>query len=155
MGKHPTVTSVKPRTSQHASESYALAKRGYRDDLPGIFFRSRWEANFARYLEFLRLRGEIETWEHEPETFWFEKIRRGVRSYTPDFRVTEKGLTYFIEVKGYMDAKSATKLKRMRIYHPGVRVDVVDRRTYRDLESKLGRVIPNWESGQPDLGTAY
>ena len=45
-----------------------------------IYFRSRWEANYARYLQWLKDRGEIVDWEYEPETFWFEKIKRGVRS---------------------------------------------------------------------------
>ena len=59
--------------------------------------------------------GEILKWEYEPETFWFEKIKRGVRTYTPDFKVTEKdGSIIFHEVKGYMDARSKTKLKRMK-----------------------------------------
>ena len=42
-----------------------------------IYARSRWEANYARYLEWLRANGSIAKWEHEPETFWFEGIKRG------------------------------------------------------------------------------
>src|SRR4030042_269614 len=33
------------------------------------YYRSRWEANYARYLEFLKVNGEINGWEHKPKTF--------------------------------------------------------------------------------------
>jgi hypothetical protein len=62
---------------------------------------------------------KIKEWEHEPQTFWFETIKRGVRSYLPDFKVTlHDGTHYWVEVKGYMDAKSHTKLKRFAKYYP-------------------------------------
>lgn len=112
-----------------------------------IYFRSRWEANWGRYLEWLKSRGDIAEWEHEPETFWFLKIKRGVRSFLIDFRVTERsGAVVYHEVKGWMDPRSKTKLKRMAKYYPDVRVIVIDKRTMADLAAKLGRVIPGWET---------
>jgi len=110
-----------------------------------MFFRSAWEANYARYLNWLQSRGDIERWEYEPETFWFEAIKRGVRSYTPDFKVFEKGGFYFVEVKGWLDPKSKTKLKRMKKYHPGVNVVLFGQADYKSLSRQLGGVIPNWE----------
>lgn len=133
---------LKNRPSEN---TYSAAKRGRREDLGGIYFRSGWEANYARYLNWLQQRGEIDGWEYEPETFWFEKIRRGVRSYLPDFRVHEKGRTYYVEIKGYMDPRSKTKLNRMRIYHPTVEVRVVARKEYAAIRAAVGRLIPNWE----------
>ena len=97
-------------------------------------------------LEFQRLTGAIVSWEHEPVTFWFEKIKRGVRSYKPDFRIVEEGKEpYFIEVKGWMDPQSKTKLKRMRIYHPGVIVDVIDSKRYAVIKRQLQNVVAGWE----------
>jgi hypothetical protein len=125
---------------------YSHAKRGYRDDLGRIFFRSRWEANYARYLNLLIAQGHILRWEFEVDTFWFEKIRRGVRSYTPDFKVYGiDGSVWYEEVKGWMDKKSATKLKRMAKYHPSVTVRVVDEKAYKEIAKKLSSVIPLWE----------
>src|SRR5690606_8292944 len=63
---------------------YSRGSQGRRSDLGNIFFRSSWEANYARYLNFLKSQGHIYKWEFEPDTFWFESIRRGVRSYLPD-----------------------------------------------------------------------
>ena len=42
------------------------------------FFRSRWEANYARYLEWLCSIGQIAKWEHEPQTFWL-RMSHGLR----------------------------------------------------------------------------
>lgn len=132
-----------------AAKARSVSIKGYCSDVPGIFFRSRWEANYARYLNVLLAQGVIESWEHEPDTFWFEKIRRGVRSYKPDFRITERGHTYYVEIKGWMDKKSLTKLKRMRIYHPSVDLRLIDEKAYRLLEKEIGPTVPNWEFPAP------
>lgn len=110
------------------------------------FFRSRWEANYARYLEWLKSLGKIKEWEHEPETFWFDKIKRGSVSYLPDFRVTnpDDSVEYH-EVKGWMDSRSKTKIRRMAKYHPGVKLIVIQQKEYRAIEQAVGLVIAGWE----------
>ena len=57
------------------------AKGGTRKDL-GFYVRSTWEANYARYLKWLQLNGQIEEWAYEPKTFEFVGIKRGSRFYT-------------------------------------------------------------------------
>lgn len=110
------------------------------------YYRSRWEANYARYLEWLRGTGAIKEWLHEPETFWFESIKRGVRSYLPDFKVTQDdGSIEYHEVKGWMDAKSATKLKRMAKYHPEIKMVLIQKKEYTEIAVKLGSIITGWE----------
>lgn len=110
------------------------------------FYRSRWEANFARYLEFLKSTGEIAKWEHEPETFWFEGVKRGTVSYLPDFRVEENdGAIKYYEIKGWMDSRSKTKLKRMKKYHPEVDLVLIDSKAYKELEKQMKQTIPEWE----------
>jgi hypothetical protein len=109
------------------------------------YFRSRWEANYARYLQWLKARGEILDWEYEPETYWFEKIRRGTRSYLPDFRVHElNGAKPLHEVKGWMDARSRTTLKRMAKYHPSETIVLVREKEYRAI-AKFAGLIGGWE----------
>lgn len=112
------------------------------------YYRSRWEANYARYLEWLKQNGEIADWQHEPETFWFEAIKRGVRSYKPDFRVWEvNGQSNLHEVKGWMDARSKTTLKRMAKYYPAETVIVVREKQYNEIARKVGPLIEGWEIG--------
>jgi len=123
------------------------AHQGKRSDLGDIHFRSGWEANFARYLNFLIKQKIIYKWEFEPDVFWFNAIKRGVRSYLPDFKIWDKqdSEPRYIEVKGFMDSKSRTKIRRMAKYYPKIRLDVVGKKEYTELKNKLGAVIPNWE----------
>ena len=130
-----------------SANPYTHVKQGRRADLGDQFFRSSWEANFARYLNLLQANGNIHHWQYEPDTFWFDGIKRGTRSYTPDFAVwdTEDAEPYFYEVKGWMDAKSKTKLKRMAKYYPKVKIIVFGKKEYNDIRKKLSAVIPHWE----------
>lgn len=112
-----------------------------------IYCRSAWEANYARYLEWLKGIGQILDWRHEPLTFWFHGIKRGVCSYLPDFCVIELGgIDVYHEVKGFMDPKSRTKIKRMAKYHPTVKLIVVDAKCYRSIAKQVSRIIPGWET---------
>jgi len=108
------------------------------------FYRSKWEANFARYLQFLQEHGNIEKWEHEPSTFYFENIKRGTTNYKPDFLITRKGVVEVIEVKGYMDAKSATKIKRFKKYYPEYPFTLIDAAWF-GKNANLKHIIKGWE----------
>jgi len=127
---------------------YSRSKKGKREDLGGVYFRSAWEANYARYLNFLIKHGEVHRWEFEADTFWFEKIKRGCRFYTPDFKIwdSEALPPYYVEVKGWMDPKSKTKLDRMKRYYPDVRIDIVGPKEYREIKKKVSWLLPGWES---------
>jgi hypothetical protein len=135
-------------TMQNMNRSNASWKAGWRE-IGGInkYYRSRWEANYARYLQWLKERGEIKDWLHEPVTFWFEGVKRGCVSYLPDFWVEENnGADAYHEVKGWMDDRSATKLKRMAKYHPTVKLVLIQDKQYKEIERKLSALIPGWES---------
>jgi hypothetical protein len=127
------------------SNPYSRAKSGKREDL-GIFVRSAWEANYARYLNWLKEQGQIAGWEYEPQTFVFHGVTRGVLTYTPDFKVIEHDGSYcWHEVKGWMDPKSKAKLKRMAKFYPAERIIVIGEDEYRAL-AKWKALIPEWET---------
>ena len=110
------------------------------------FFRSKWEANYAHYLQWLKEKGQIAEWEHEPTTFWFEGVKRGTVSYLPDFRVVETdGRESYHEVKGWMDDRSKTKIKRMAKYHPNVKLIVIDSKAYESIKRTASSLVPGWE----------
>lgn len=91
-----------------------------------IYFRSSWEYYYAIFLEKLKQERKIIDYKHEPKCFWFEDIKRGVRSYLPDFCVIHNdGSEEWCEVKGYYDSKSKTKMKRMAKYYPQVKIRLV------------------------------
>jgi len=77
--------------------------------------------------------------------FWFEKIRRGVRSYTPDFFIVNKNNSEeYHEIKGWMDKKSQTKLKRMKIYYPHIKLILIDEAQYNSLKKQVSKLC-HWE----------
>ena len=90
----------------------------------------------------------IHDWEHEPKTFWFEDIKRGVRSYLPDFKIWEhESAWHWVEVKGYWDSKSLTKVKRFMKYYPDEKLVLIDSKWFAANSDKLKLIIPGWEVG--------
>lgn len=137
----------KAASSRTASNHHTRAKGGRRSDIGDIWFRSSWEANYARYLNLMIELGLVDKWEFEPETFWFEKIKRGVRSYLPDFKVNYKNseTAIYVEVKGWVQDKDKTKWKRMKKYHPHITLEIVGQKEYEEIKRKWASSIPNWE----------
>lgn len=126
---------------------YSKSKGGKRSDLDDQYFRSGWEANYARYLNWLVSIGEIQSWQYEADTFEFTRIKRGSKFYTPDFKIVEKdGSVVYHEIKGWMDAVSKTKLSRMAKYHPEIKLIVIDRDQYVGMARQLRKLIANWET---------
>lgn len=110
------------------------------------YFRSRWEANYARYLEFLKCQNQIKNWDHESKVFWFEGIKRGCVSYLPDYEITyNDGTIEYHEVKGWMDDRSKTKIKRMSIYYPQVVLKIISKDWFKENAKKISPLIKDWE----------
>lgn len=143
--------SMKPR------RSFAHIQRPV--GVRGLKFRSKMEANYAAYLEWLLGLGRIESWDYEPHTFWFtpdspgaraqglEGIRRGVTSCKLDFRVYSlmyKHVLEWHEVKGLMDNRSRVALDRMARYYPGQKVVVIDSKQMAALKRQVGGIVPHW-----------
>jgi len=123
------------------------AKGGKRPDLNDIYFRSSWEANVFRYIQFLIKNNKVASCAYEPDIYRFENVKRNPISYTPDFRVTyPDGHWEYWEVKGYMDSESRSKLKRMDKFFPTVPIKIIDAAEYAAI-AKWSRLIPNWEKG--------
>ena len=142
-----------------------VAKGGYRKDLKK-YFRSKMEANVARYYRYI---GELyiyEYWEFE-----FKGIKRGSRFYKPDFFLAV--VNRWIEVKGRFGDSDKTKLRRFKKYYPeefaklkfiipdkyarskdngemikflcdDLGIDFEEIISYKEME-KYGGLIPGWE----------
>lgn len=132
---------------QFVAKSYTATKKRYRI-IGGKkhFFKSAWEANVARILQKMKEQGTIKEWFYEDKIFWFLNIKRGVRSYVPDFRIYTDDSDEFWEVKGYWDARSKTKIKRMAKYYPDVNIRIVDAKAYKQLTQDWKPIIGSeWE----------
>lgn len=135
---------------------------GKRKDL-NKFFRSSWEANLARYL-----RSTNQAWEYEPKVFTFAGVKHGTVSYCPDFRLiqgTAVNADQWIEVKGFMDGKSKTQIRRFKKNFPEefkrlravvgspntaaakffASMDVPIFAFYNELNKQCRNTIPGWE----------
>ena len=128
------------------NENHSRSNGGKRDDLNGLYVRSSWEANYARYLNWLIEHNEIVRWEYEPETFEFHKITKGNKFYTPDFRITntDESIEYH-EVKGWLDDNSKVKLKRFAKYYPDKKLVLIDKDVYTSIARTMRPLIPEWE----------
>lgn len=127
---------------------FSRSKSGRREDLNNQYFRSNYEANYARFLNFIMANGEpITKWEFEKETFEFKKIKKGSRFYTPDFKVYFlDGHIEYHEVKGWDYPQGITKRKRFAKYFPHLKLLVIDGDFFKDIKRKgLDRLILNWE----------
>ena len=90
------------------------------------YFKSKLEKNYAKNLQLKKEHGKILDWFYEPKIFWFESIKRGTRTYLPDFQIIENNGTYYwVECKGYFDSRSKTKLKRFSKYYPSEKIVIV------------------------------
>jgi hypothetical protein len=92
-------------------------KGGRRTDI-GFYVRSSWEANLVRWFRFSGIE-----FQYEPCEFEFKGIKRGNRFYKPDFYLPAENK--YVELKGWLDAESKTKLKRMQQYYPDIAKNMV------------------------------
>ena len=106
-----------------------------------IWFRSSWEANYARLLNYYKGQHLIKSWEFEPHTFDVED-----GTYLPDFMVeSPDGSIAYHEVKGHMTDVGQRKLNGMVKVHPDVDLLLVDAGKYKLLEYMYADRIPHWE----------
>jgi hypothetical protein len=111
-----------------------------------FYFRSRWEANFGKYLEWIKSKGDNKDWKHEPKFFEFLEVKHGIRRYLPDFEVIEaNGTSTWVEVKGYLSDKDKTKIKRFQKYYPTERLMVIDGNWFARNNPLLRNLVPGWE----------
>lgn len=134
LGPNPKLSlAAQKRIRTRREMMYTSAKGGTREDL-GCYFRSMWEANFARILNF-----QAKKWEYEPITFQLEPSF----SYTPDFFVSDEN-TYY-EIKGRMNERSEKQLRLMKEIYPNVNLVLIDSEKYSELKVQFKQLLPAWE----------
>lgn len=107
-----------------------------------IFFRSRWEANYGRYLQALKESKQIKDWIYEPKTFIF----KDGKTFLPDFEVINyNGSIEYHEVKGWNDERSKHHLQAMREDFPNEKLIVIFSKQYKDITREFSKKIEGWE----------
>ncbi len=116
------------------SPKAARAKSGIRPDIDlSIYFFSRWEANFARILNLLKIK-----WVFQPEAFDLK-----FQKYTPDFYLPDYGL--YVEIKNFLSDYSSRRDKAFRKIYSDKKLALILKPEYTKLQSVFSEYIEEWE----------
>jgi hypothetical protein len=125
---------IKDVGSRPTSPRAARAKAGIRLDIDSkIYFFSRWEANYARILNFKNIK-----WVHQPKVFRLKSQR-----YTPDFYLSETN--EFVEIKNFLSEYSARRDKEFRELYPDIKLKLILKEDYLKMQNKFAPKIKMWE----------
>jgi len=157
--KEHMTPEIRHQISQSLKQKYAdgmqipQSKGNKRADL-GMYFRSTWEANYARILNY-----ENTEWEYETGRFsLLDDAGEIAAVYTPDFLVNGK----WIEIKGHADASDdwecdckrceRDKLKMLLFaeQYPDEEIEIIGKREYRKISKKYASIIESWEKSAYD-----
>jgi len=120
----------------HFGKSAEHGKYSFKKDL-GHHCRSKWEANYAKYLLF-----KGKKYRYEPKMFVII-LPNGIKmTYTPDFLVDGKE---WHELKGWSDRSKIKKWEIFQKQYPNEKFVLIDHNTYKNLERIYKYIIPNWE----------
>lgn len=128
-------------------------KAKMREDL-GQYFRSSWEANYARILNY-----EKQQWTYEKDQFpLFDEYREIISVYIPDFFVSDK----FIEIKGHAKSfdnwecncrrceRDKMKMTLFAEQYPEKQLELIGKAEWREMCKKYASKILNWEKSSYD-----
>lgn len=124
---------------QEKNDDVSWSKEGYREDLD-YGFRSSWEANIARLLNYKNLK-----WKYEAEFIPLDLSKERIKitpTYIPDFTLEDNTI---IEVKGFWDIRSKAKMKFVKEQYPKRKILVIDCDIYLSIYRRYHDIIPNWE----------
>ena len=130
--------------SQQGRMAYSAA--GYRKDL-GHYVRSSWEADFARVLKHIGVQ-----YRYEARRFTLSRADGSTLTYAPDFFVPESHCFY--EIKGWMDDKSAEKIRLFREQFPNETLVVIDKTQFAELQMRYGD-LAEWECPKVPDSTSF
>ncbi len=126
--------SINDIGSRPTSPKAARAKAGIRPDIDSnLYFFSRWEANFARVLNFLKIE-----WVFQPRTFDLK-----FQKYTPDFYLPY--YNNYIEIKNFLSDYSLKRDQGFRSLYPKEKLILILKEDYLKLQEQFSPHIENWE----------
>ena len=152
-------TKIQELNGEYLPADKKTVRQGIRKDL-GIYLRSSWEANVARWLNYQGL-----MWIYEPKVFYFEGIKSGTMTYCPDFYLPRDDI--WLEVKGQMIPEARTAIRRFKKFFPeefcklraitgslktqatkffrDPKIQVPIMAYYNELKREFQDIVPGWE----------
>ncbi|MAG79043.1 hypothetical protein CMI40_01560 [Candidatus Pacearchaeota archaeon] len=135
-GKHNPMYGKKGDKNPHFGKPAEHGKHSFRIDL-GHHCRSKWEANYIRFLLWMGKK-----YKYESKTFII-KLPNGVKStYTPDFLIN---MEEWHEIKGWKDRSKIRKWELFQQQYPKEKFILIDKDKYKDIEKLYKYIVPNWE----------
>lgn len=119
----------------HFGKPASHGKHSFRIDI-GHYCRSKWEANYARYLLWSNKK-----YQYEPKTFIITLYNGTNATYTPDFLVEGE----WHELKGWENRSDLKKWEFFKEQYPQEKFIFIDRKKYKEIERFHKYIIPNWE----------
>lgn len=117
------------------SAKASRGKSGIRVDIDeSICFYSTWETNIARVFNLIGIK-----WKYAPTIFDL-----GEHTYRPDFYLPSDRV--YIEVKNFMNEYSLNRDKLFREKYPNIRLDVISKIEYKEIETIYKPLIGSWEN---------
>jgi hypothetical protein len=134
------------QTEGKLRQNYSRGKQGEREDLDGLYLRSSWEANIARYLNYQIQYGNVKEWLYEGLTYDIKNVK-GSRTYTPDFNVIyiNSDEIIHLEVKGWKDPKGMNKYNAFIEQYPQEKILLIDKDEYKKIKTSFAPQIKYWE----------
>lgn len=128
------ICSIRVVGRRPTSPRAARAKAGIRPDIDSnIYFFSRWEANFARIMNLLKIK-----WIFQPKTF-----NLNTQKYTPDFYLPD--YNEYIEIKNFLSDYSLNRDRGFRHLYPETTLTLILKEDYLKLQDQYASLIKNWE----------
>jgi len=136
IGKNNPMYGRKGDKNPHFGKPAEHGKHAFREDLRH-HCRSKWEANYVRFLLWIG-----KEYKYECKTFIIE-LPNGIKAtYTPDFLVDGKE---WHELKGWKDRSKIRKWELFQQQYPKEKFILIDRKEYKRIEKLHKYIIPNWE----------
>ena len=134
-GKNNPMYGKSGDKNPHFGKPAQHGKHSFRRDL-GHYCRSKWEANYARYLLWTGKK-----YNYEPKSFIIILANGEKATYTPDFLVENE----WHELKGWESRNEVKKWEFFKQQYPKEKFVFVNRNKYKEIERFHKYIVPNWE----------
>ena len=126
LGKNNPMFGRTGEKNPHFGKPAEHGKNSFRADL-GHYCRSKWEANYARYLLF-----KGRKYQYELKTFVIYLPNGTKMTYTPDFFVDGKE---WHEIKGWENRSKIKKHELFQKQYPNEKFILMGHNTYKEIEN--------------------
>jgi len=136
LGKNNPMYGKVGELNPHFGKPAEHGKLEFREDL-GHPCHSKWEANYSRYLLWIKKK-----YKYEPKTFILILPDGTKTSYTPDFLIENEE---YQELKGWENRSEIKKWEIFKKQYPNEKFTLINRDKYKSIEKLYQYIIPNWE----------